>query len=89
MRGELIEAPPPVYPDEVKKQKIEGTVIVAIVIGRDGNVISAKATDGPEALYTASVQAASRARFKPTTINGEPVKVTGAMTYNFALDKKE
>jgi hypothetical protein len=35
------------------------------------------------------VQAASRARFKPTTINGEPVKVTGAMTYNFALDKKE
>lgn len=87
-KGKLIEAPQPVYPDEAKEQKIEGIVVVAIVIGDDGNVILAKAKSGPEALYAASEQAASKARFKPTMLNGEPVKVTGAMTYNFVLDKE-
>ena len=61
---------------------------MAIVIGDDGNVILAKAKSGPEALYAASEQAASKARFKPTMLDGKPVKVTAAMTYNFVLDKK-
>jgi TonB family protein len=89
VKGELIEAPKPVYPDEAKNQKIEGTVVVSIVIGHDGNVIRAKAKSGPEALYAASEQAASKARFKPTTKDGEPVNVYGFMTYDFVLDKKE
>jgi TonB family protein len=89
VKGELIEAPKPVYPDEAKKQKIEGTVVVSIVIGHDGNVIRAKAKSGPEALYAASEQAASKARFKPSTKDGEPVNVYGFMTYDFVLDKKE
>jgi TonB family protein len=88
VKGELIEAPQPVYPDEAKKQKIEGTVVVAIVIGHEGNVFSAKAKSGPEALCAASEHAASRARFKPSTKDGEPVNVYGFMTYNFVLDKK-
>jgi TonB family protein len=88
VKGELIEAPSPVYPDEAKKQKIEGTVVVTITIGDDGNVIFAKAKSGPEALYAASEQAASRARFKPTTKDGKPVKVAALITYNFVLDKK-
>jgi TonB family protein len=88
VKGELIQAPPPVYPEEAKKQKIEGTVVVIITIGDDGNVIYAKAKSGPEALYGAAEAAASRARFKPTTGNGKPAKVAAAMTYNFVLDKK-
>jgi TonB family protein len=88
VKGELIEAPPPVYPEEAKKQKIEGTVVVNITIGDDGNVIYAKAKSGPEALYGAAEAVASRARFKPKTVNGKPAKIAGAMTYNFVLDKK-
>jgi protein TonB len=87
-KGELIEAPHPVYPEEAKQQKIEGTVTVAIVVGEEGNVISAKAKSGPEPLYQASQEAAYKARFKPTMVNGKPAKVSGAMTYNFVLDKK-
>jgi TonB family protein len=87
-KGGLIEAPPPVYPEEAKKDKIEGLVTVAIVIGDDGNVISAKAKSGPEALHGAAEVAASKARFRPSTLNGKPVKVSGAMSYNFVLDKK-
>ncbi len=85
---ELIEDPQPIYPDEAKKQKIEGMVTVGIVIDEDGKVISAKASSGPELLHGAAKDAAFKARFKPTTLNGKPVKVTGAMTYNFVLDKE-
>ena len=87
-KGALIEAPPPVYPEEAKEQKIEGTVAVTITIGEDGNVIFAKAKSGPEPLYGASEEAAYKARFKPTTKDGKPVKVAGVMSYNFVADKK-
>lgn len=86
-KGALIEAPHPVYPEEARQQKIEGTVTVAITIGEDGNVIFAKAKSGPEVLYGASQEAAYKARFKPTTKDGKPVKVAGIMSYNFVLDK--
>ena len=88
-KGELIEAPQPSYPEEAKNEKIEGEVTVVITIGDEGNVIYAKAKSGPEPLYRASETAALKARFKPTLLNGKPVKVSGIMTYNFVLDKKE
>ena len=87
-KGALIEAPHPVYPEEAKQQKIEGTVAVTITIGEDGNVIFAKAKSGPEPLYGASEEAAYKARFKPTTKDGKPVKVAGVISYNFVADKK-
>ncbi|MEP6913025.1 MAG: TonB family protein [bacterium] len=87
-KGALIEAPHPVYPEEAKKQKIEGVVSVTITVGEDGNVIFAKAKSGPEPLYGASEEAAYKARFKPTTKDGKPVKVTGVMSYNFVADQK-
>lgn len=87
--GELIEAPKPIYPDEAKRQKIEGRVTVEIVIGEDGNVISARPRSGHELLQGAAKEAALKARFKPTLVDGKPAKVSGAMTYDFELDEKE
>ncbi|MFN2513449.1 MAG: M56 family metallopeptidase [Pyrinomonadaceae bacterium] len=88
VKGELIEAPQPTYPDEAKEQKIEGVVTVSIVIDEEGKVISAKVASGHQLLHDASRDAAFKARFKPTTVSGKPAKVSGAMTYNFVLDKK-
>ena len=85
-KGHLIDAPQPVYPVEARKNKISGTVTVEIEIGEDGNVVSAKAASGPDALRAAAVEAAYKARFKPTTVKGKPVKVSAALTYNFVLD---
>ncbi len=71
----------------MKQQKIEGTVAVVITIGDEGKVIYAKADSGPKELYAVSEAAALKARFKPTLKEGQPVKVTGVMTYNFVLDE--
>ena len=87
-KGKLIEAPPPVYPPDAKEQKIEGLVSVEIVINEEGNVISAKPGSGPEALHGAARDAALKARFRPTLVDGKAAKVAGAMSYNFVLDKK-
>jgi periplasmic protein TonB len=85
----LIEAPKPVYPPEAKEKKVEGLVTVSIVIGEEGTVISARPTSGPELLQGAAKDAALKARFHPTIVNGKPAKVSGAMTYSFVLDEKE
>ncbi len=88
-KGGLIEAPRPVYPEEAKKQKVEGTVSVEIVIGEDGNVVSTGTASGPELLQGAARDAAMKARFKPTLVSGKPAKVSGTMSYKFVLDEKE
>jgi protein TonB len=46
-------------------------------------VASARAITGHPLLQQAAVQAAYGARFSPTLLSGQPVKVTGVITYNF------
>jgi periplasmic protein TonB len=83
--GKTIDKPAPPYPPIAKAAGIQGTVAVQIVIDEKGRVISAKATSGPPLLMNAAVQAAYRASFTPTVLTGQPVKVTGSITYNFLL----
>ncbi len=75
--------PKPAYPEAAKKDRISGQVQVKVVLDEAGNVISAEATFGPEQLRAAAVEAAKRARFKPTVTNGVPEKVFGIVLYDF------
>jgi protein TonB len=59
-------------------------VIVQVLVDETGNVISAHATSGHPLLQAAAVAAARQAKFAPTSLMGEPVKVTGVLSYNFA-----
>lgn len=60
-----------------------GVVLVQILIDEQGTVIDARAVSGPQNLQTAAVNAARLARFSPTLLMGEPVKVSGTLSYNF------
>ncbi len=61
-----------------------GVVLVQVLVDEGGNVIEARAVSGPQHLHAAAVNAARLARFTPTTLMGEPVRVTGTLSYNFA-----
>jgi Gram-negative bacterial TonB protein C-terminal len=61
-----------------------GVVLVQVMIDEQGAVVEARAISGPQHLHAAAVTAARLARFTPTLLMGEPVKVTGTLTYNFA-----
>ena len=56
-----------------------------IVVDESGKVTSAKAVSGHPLLLQAAVQAAYQARFSPTLLSGQPVKVSGIITYQFNL----
>jgi outer membrane biosynthesis protein TonB len=60
---------------------------VEIVIDEAGRVLSAHATSGHPLLRLEAEKAAYRARFSPTLLQNEPVKVKGVITFNFILGK--
>ena len=65
--------------------RTQGTVVVDVILDESGKVVSANASSGPQVLREAAVQAALRARFSPTKLSGQPVKVSGVINYKFAL----
>ncbi|MBV9926408.1 MAG: TonB family protein [Acidobacteria bacterium] len=85
LNGKAISKPVPVYPPATREERVSGTVAVHIVVDECGLVESAEAMSGPELLREAAEDAARAARFSPTRLSGEPVKVSGTITYNFVL----
>ena len=77
----------PAYPQKAKDKSIQGRVEVQLLINEDGEVIFANPLSGPEELWAASVKAAIDARFKPTKLQGEPVKITGRVIFDFKNGK--
>ena len=84
--GKVLSKPVPPYPAIAKATRTSGAVNVEILIDESGSVISARAIDGPQVLRIAAVHAARQARFTPTILGGQPVKVSGVITYNFVLN---
>ncbi|CAN5791260.1 hypothetical protein BH18ACI4_BH18ACI4_25800 [soil metagenome] len=83
LNGKAISLPKPAYPPIARQAHASGTVVVQVTIDENGNVISARAISGHPLLQAVSVGAARGARFSPTKLSGQPVKVTGVITYNF------
>jgi TonB family protein len=85
LNGSAIQLPAPAYPDIARRMRASGVVVVEVVIDENGKVISANAVSGPGILREVAVQAAHRARFSPTKLSGQPVRITGTINYNFTL----
>ena len=83
LNGKAISLPKPPYPPIAKQAHASGTVVVQVTIDENGGVISAHAVSGHPLLQAVCVAAARQARFSPTKLSGQPVKVTGVITYNF------
>ena len=78
-----VKLPKPAYPAAAIAVKASGAVNVQVTIDEDGGVVSAVATSGHPLLKAAAVSAAKQARFTPTKLSDQPVKVTGVIVYNF------
>jgi len=83
LNGKAISLPKPAYPPIARQAHASGTVVVQVTIDENGGVISARAVSGHPLLQAVAVAAARGARFSPTKLSGQPVKVTGVITYNF------
>jgi periplasmic protein TonB len=83
LNGKATSLPKPPYPAAARAVRASGAVSVQVLIGENGSVISASAVSGHPLLRQAAEQAARGARFSPTTLSGQAVKVSGIITYNF------
>jgi TonB family protein len=87
LNGRAISLPKPIYPEAARRAHVQGVVNVEVVVDVSGRVISARAVSGPALLHEAAVAAARQARFTPTLLSGQPVKVAGVITYNFVYEQ--
>ena len=80
VNGKALSLPKPEYPRNARGSSV---VRVAVLVGEDGNVERAGAYSGHPSLHESARDAACKARFQPTTLQGSPIKVYGSLTYNF------
>lgn len=83
LNGKAMRLPKPPYPPAARAVRASGAVTIQVLIIEDGTVFSAAAVSGHPLLRSAARIAACGAEFSPTLLMGNPVKVSGVITYNF------
>jgi TonB family protein len=73
----------PVYPDVAKASGQRGSVVLQVLIGRDGAVQDAKFLQGSLVFARAAIDAVKQWHFKPYSMNGRAVSVQSTITLNF------
>ena len=83
----LIHDVAPTYPPEAGRARIEGTVVLMAVIGKDGTVRDVRVESGLPLLAQAAIDAVKQWRYRPYLLNGEPIEVDSQITINFTLSR--
>jgi TonB family protein len=74
------------YTQEAKDNNVEGTVVLSVVFGSDGQIGDVKVIQGlPHGLTQKAIEATSKIRFEPAMKDGQPVSVRGFLEYSFKL----
>lgn len=87
MAGQVLSRVNPVYPADAKKARVQGTVVLEAVVGKDGSISELKALSGPKELQESALDAVKQWRYKPYLLNGEPVEVDTKITVTYSLNK--
>ncbi len=85
MQGNLLTKAVPIYPPAAKKAKIQGTVVLSAIIGKDGNVENIQVLSGPNELQQSSIDAVRQWTYKPYLLNGDPIEVKTTINIVYSL----
>jgi protein TonB len=85
-QGMVLKRVQPVYPQMAKIARVQGAVVLAAVIGKDGTIqnLHVVSTASP-LLNQSAIDAVRQWRYRPYILNGEPVEVDTTVTVNFTL----
>ncbi len=84
-QSKLIRMIQPTYPPLARQARIQGVVLLHIVVDEQGNVIRADVVSGHPLLEDAAVAAVKQWKYSPTILNGNPIKVTTTVSVVFTL----
>ena len=73
----------PVYPQAARAARVQGVVILNVVVGADGTVKTVRALSGPEPLTQAAIDAVRWWKFEPYTVDGSPVEAESTVAIDF------
>jgi TonB family protein len=85
LEAQLISRIEPQYPSLALQTRTQGTVRLHAIISRDGRITSLDVISGHPFLVKAALDAVRQWRYRPTTLNGEPVEVETFITVIFRL----
>ena len=85
MQGMVVSKVQPIYPPDAKAARIQGSVVIAAIIGKDGNIQNVRLISGHPLLAPAAIDAVKQWKYRPYLLNGQAVEVDTQMTVNFWL----
>jgi len=83
--GLLVHRVQPNYPPLARQARIQGQVVIAALIGKDGSIQNLRVVSGHPMLTGAALDAVRQWKYKPYFLNGEPVEVDTQIMVNFTL----
>jgi len=81
--GLLLKRVQPVYPQQALQMHTQGMVALQATVGKDGSVRNVKVISGPATLARAATDAVRQWKYRPYTLNGEPVEIQTEININF------
>lgn len=84
-QGMVLSKVQPIYPADAKAARIQGSVVIGVVIGKDGNIQSERLVSGHPLLAPAAMDAVKQWKYRPYLLNGQAVEVDTQVTINFTL----
>jgi len=76
---------PPVYPPLARQARIQGTVVLNVIITKTGDIGAVRLVSGHPLLAPSAIEAVKQWKYQPYLSNGEPVEVTTNLQINFSL----
>ncbi len=73
----------PTYPMIARQRRLSGVVVVQADVGKDGKVSNLQLISGPPVFREAAFEALRQWRFKPATLNGQPIEQATQIRMDF------
>lgn len=86
LASNCLSCPQPAYPALARAARISDTVVLTVIIAKDGSVSDVRVIRGHQLLQQAAVDAVRQWRYKPQMINGQPVEVTASVSISFTFN---
>ncbi len=85
MTGRILKQVAPIYPQQAVAAHIQGKVVLHAIIGENGSVCNLRVIRGNPLLAASAMAAVRQWRYKPYSLNGQPVKVHTTIMVVFNL----
>jgi TonB family protein len=85
MQKLLVHKVDPEYPAAARQEKLQGVIVLDVLVGRDGSVLETRALNGPDVLAQAAMEALRWWKFEPYSVQGKPAVVETTVALEFKL----